>query len=151
MRCRREVAVGDHACDATIDLLGKRLPAVTCSEASLDVADPCPGVMRAESCRHYSCRIALDEYPIWLFLEQDWLYFLQDCRSNLGRALVVLHDIQVVIGLNVEDAQHLVQHVAMLSGDAHATVDAVRVAGQLEDDRSEFDRFRPCPKHRQHL
>ena len=37
-RRRREVAVGDDARDASVDLLGKRLPAIAGAQAGLDVA-----------------------------------------------------------------------------------------------------------------
>ena len=38
-------------------------------------------------------------------------------RRNVVEVLTLLHDVKVVVGGNVEDAQHLVEHLAMLPSD----------------------------------
>jgi len=55
--------------------------------------------------------------------------------------LIALHQIEVVIGLDAERRERLIEHVAMLRGDAHAGVHAGNAA-QPVDDGSELDGLR---------
>ena len=43
----------------------------------------------------------------------------EDTCSNIGEVLTLLHDVEVVVRLDIEDGEHLVEHFAMLTGDAH--------------------------------
>jgi hypothetical protein len=51
-----------------------------------------------------------------------------------------------MVGLNSKHVQHLVEHVAVLGGDADAAGDAIGMSGELENDRPELDGFGPCPE-----
>ena len=138
---RREVAVGDDTRNTAVDLLWERLPAVARPQPSLDVADAAASVEGRQRRRGNGRGIALNEHPVGSLLAQDGFESSQDARRHLGRRLVVLHDVEVVLGLNVEDTQHLIQHVAVLGGDAHAAHDALRMPRQLAHDGSELDRL----------
>ena len=101
--------------------------------------------------RGHGGRITLDEHPVWPLVEQDWLESGQDRCRDLGRGLIVLHDVQVVVGLDPEDVQHLVEHVAVLGGHAHAAGDSIGMAGELANDRTELDGFGTGPEDGQHF
>ena len=111
------------------------------AQARLDVADAAARIEGGQGRRRDGGRVTLDEHPVGPLVEQDRLEPSQHRRGDLGRRLVVLHDVQVVVGLDAEDAQHLVEHVAVLGGDADATGDAIRVAGELANDGPELDGF----------
>ena len=60
----------------------------------------------------------------------------QDSRGRLEQRLARQHQVEVVIGMDVERLQHLVQHRAMLRRDAHFDIEAggcsrrLRITGQ---------------------
>ena len=47
----------------------------------------------------------------------------EDIGGQLGQALVGFHQVQVDCGVDVEQVQHLVQHLAVLGGDHHLRFD----------------------------
>src|SRR5579859_5868706 len=145
------MALGDDARDAAIDLLGEGLPAVASAQSGLDVADVGARIERCQRRRGNRCRVTLDQDPIGPFRGQNRLEPRQDRRGNLGWALIVLHHVQVVVGLNAEDAQNLVEHGPMLRRDADAAVDTVWVPRQFQDHRPQLDRLGARPKDGQDL
>jgi hypothetical protein len=48
-----------------------------------------------------------------------------------------------MMGLDVEDFEHLIEQAAMLSSDANADVKARRVFAKAANHRTELDRLRP--------
>jgi hypothetical protein len=54
---------------------------------------------------------------------------------------------EIVIGGDVEERQHLIQHVTVLGGDHDATAKLLRPLSQRQHDRRHLDRFRPGPEH----
>ena len=67
----------------------------------------------------------------------------------MGEILVIAHHIQVEVGRNREQVQHLVQHASMLGGDADSRLNAGGISQGL-DDRRHLDGFRPGSKNTQH-
>ena len=65
------------------------------------------------------------------------------------QVLVLAHDIEVVIGLDLEQVENLIQHLAVLAGDADLGLDAGRGVESL-DDGSHLDRFRTRAEDGQH-
>jgi hypothetical protein len=47
----------------------------------------------------------------------------EDGRAQAGQGLVVAHQVQVVVRLDLEQVQHLVEHLPVLGGDADARFD----------------------------
>jgi hypothetical protein len=115
------------------------------------VADVGSGVKGGQSSGRDAGGVALDEHPIGSFVDQDRFETGQHAGRDLGRRLIVLHHVQVVVRLDGKDAQHLVEHFAVLGGDANSTDDALRVARQLADHRAELDSFGPRAEDREHL
>ena len=75
-------------------------------------------------------------------------YFVQgapDAGKNGGRyvrqGLIFPHDRQVIIRYHAECREHRIQHLAVLTGDAHGNPD-IFPGLQLVDEGTHFDRFR---------
>jgi hypothetical protein len=51
------------------------------------------------------------------------------------------HDVQIVIGTDMEQVQHLVEHLAVLGGDADQALKPAGMSFQLLDDRRHLDRL----------
>jgi hypothetical protein len=49
---------------------------------------------------------------------ENWLQALQYVAGDIGEVLSGLHDVQVVVRLDIKKIEHLVQHLAMLCCDA---------------------------------
>jgi hypothetical protein len=65
----------------------------------------------------------------------------EDRRAEFGQGLVFAHQVKIVIGRDLEQAEYLVQHLAVLCGDADRRFDLLR-AGQGAHDRRHLDRLR---------
>ena len=66
----------------------------------------------------------------------------QHFARNVEQRLARLHDRQVVVGLHVEDAQNLVEHLAVLPGHGHDGLELIRTRLQLVGERAHLDCLR---------
>jgi len=57
-----------------------------------------------------------------------------------------LHDVEIMIGLHLEDRQHLVQHRTVLACHAGFDTEVLHFTPEVQQDRAQFDGFRPCPE-----
>ena len=62
--------------------------------------------------------IPVNEHDIRLFFLQNGIQTGQHIRRNHRQSLIGLHDVEIVIGPDVEKSQYLVQHLPVLSGNA---------------------------------
>ena len=62
-----------------------------------------------------------------------------------------LHEVQVNVGCNAEDIQHLVQHLAVLGRDASTHLKLLRAGLQGANHGGHFDGFGPRAKNDQNL
>lgn len=69
----------------------------------------------------------------------------QNSISHLGKVLSRLHEIQIVIRLDIEKIQNLIQHLAMLGRYAYAGFQGAGLQGF--NHRGHFNRFRPCSEY----
>ena len=67
---------------------------------------------------------------------------LETTRGQVGKSLIGLHQFQIAISLNPKILGDLVQHLAMLTGEADDQFDLVRPALALLDYRCHFNGFR---------
>ena len=113
--------VGEHARDAAVHLLRPGVVLVERAQARLDVPDlaavveggeapaivvvvsPCTSTQSGRSCSSTGRRPSMHRRPSRRF---------SDCA--------VLHHVEVVIGLDPEEVEHLVEHLPVLAGDADA-------------------------------
>lgn len=63
--------------------------------------------------------VAVDQDHVGLLVLEDGLELDQYVARHVEQSLARLHDRQVVVGCHVEDAQHLVEHLAVLARHGH--------------------------------
>jgi hypothetical protein len=61
----------------------------------------------------------------------------------LKQRLAGEHEIQIVIGLDLESLEHLIEHSAMLRSDTNADIEASGIFAKAANHRTELDRLRP--------
>ena len=59
-------------------------------------------------------RISVDEDDVGLYVLHHAVQPFERSRRHFRQCLAVFHDVQVVIRRNVENIQHLIQHLAVL-------------------------------------
>ena len=86
--------------------------------------------------------IAVYEHDIGLLVLEDRLELEQHVARNVEQSLSRLHDRKVVVGRHTEDAQHLVEHLAVLPGHGDESLELIRARLQLVDERAHLDCLR---------
>ncbi len=94
--------------------------------------------------------IAVDQHDVRLLLGQHLFHALQDRGSHIGEVLAGLHDAQVMVGNQLEQFQHLVEHLAVLAGHAHLGVEPL-VGGEGEGQWRHLDGFGTRAEHAESL
>ena len=138
---RREVELRDLAHDAPHELLGEWARADARSQARLDVPDRRAAEERGEARGHRGRRVALHDDDVRPLLVDDPRDRPHGRRRDVFGPLVRLHEVEIVIGRDLEDAQDLVEHLAMLGGRADHRP-RVGATPQLHDEWRELDRLR---------
>ena len=94
--------------------------------------------------------IAVHQHDIRLRLFKNEIQTMQRLLSNHSERLTTFHNIEIIIGLDLENIEHLIEHLPVLRGDAH---NALRVLALLQrtDERRHFDGLRPGAEHRHYL
>ncbi len=147
---RGEMEVRDRADDPAVHLLGKGRVLIPGPQAGLHVRHLDPVVVGPQGRRHGRGGVALHQDPVRPDGVQHRLKGLQRQGGQPGQGLIVAHHRQVVIGPEAEEAQHLVQHVAMLAGDADHGLE-VRRLGERPDHRGCLDDLGSCADDGQDL
>ncbi len=140
--------VGCHTRHAPVDFFRKWLPFVMCAQPGFHVPNPDPPVIGCQGRRHHRGCIALHQHPIGGKFSQHRIQAGKNRRRQLRQCLVRLHQIQVKIRQDLEQVQHLVEHLAMLSRYTYTGFDP-GCFGQAAHHRRHFHRFRPGAKNRQ--
>ena len=133
---------GHRADDLAVDLFGPGMVDVAAAQTRLDMADRDFAVKRGECAAHRTGRVALHDHPVGRLGIQRFADSGQKPRGQRVEALVRAHHREIVVGHNLRDIEHLVQHRAVLPGrDDHRR--KARVVAQQVDQREELDRLRP--------
>ena len=101
--------------------------------------------------RHRSRRVPMDQNDIGLDLIQHIPHPGQHPRRDIVQVLPLLHDIQIIIRLHIENCQHLVQHFPMLPRHAHNRLERLRILLERLHQRTHLNRLRPRSKHQHYL
>lgn len=86
--------------------------------------------------------VAVDQDHIGPLVLEDGLELEQDIARHVEQRLARLHDGQVVVGSHTEDAQHLVEHLAVLARYGHDGLELLLARLQLVDERAHLDCLR---------
>ena len=86
--------------------------------------------------------VAVDQDHIGPLVLEDGLELEQDIARHVEQRLARLHDGQVVVGSHTEDAQHLVEHLAVLARHGHDGLELLPARLQLVDERAHLDCLR---------
>ncbi len=121
---RRAMQRGDGADDLAVDLFGPRMVDVAAPQPRLDMADRDLAVVGGDRPGHRGGGIALHNDPVGPLLIHHPAKAGEQRRGEPVEGLVGLHQVEVMIGRDPRDLQHLVEHSAVLRADADAAVEA---------------------------
>ena len=138
-RRRGEIVGGDAAGDLAVHLLRPGAVDVVGAEAGLDMAYGDLLVKGRERRGGAGGRVAMDQDDIGLDLLQDVAHAGEHAGRDVVQVLPLLHDVQVEVRLDLEDPEHLVQHLPMLPGDAHNRLKLFRTLLELLHQRAHLD------------
>ena len=63
--------------------------------------------------------ITVDEHDVRLCLFEHLIQTVQTLLGDGRQRLTRLHDVQVIIRLNIENIEHLIEHLTVLRGNTH--------------------------------
>lgn len=95
--------------------------------------------------------VTVDQDDVGPLTLEDGLELDQHVARHVEQRLARLHDRQVVVGSHVEDAQHLVEHLAMLTRHGHNGLELILARLQLVDERAHLDCLRAGPEDEHYL
>ena len=134
-----EIQIGERRNEAAVHFFGEGAKLVKGAEAGFDVSNADFFLKCDESSGKGGRGVSLNEQPIGADFAKDRGQGLEDARGKFERGLVVLHEIQIVIGRDAKNAKHLVEKVAMLRGDTDMRFNAGGASSV--NDGSHFDGF----------
>ena len=126
-----EVVFAHDVYSLSVELLRPGAVDVVRAQAGLDVPN---GNLQVEACerRGEAGRgVPVDQDHVGLLVLEDCLELDQHVACNVEQRLARLHDRQVVFGSHVEDAQHLVEHLAVLARHGHDGLELLLARLQL--------------------
>lgn len=142
-RLRRGEVVLAHDVDGlAVELLRPGAVDVVRAQARLYVAHRDLQVEARERGGEAGRCVPVDQDHVGLLVLEDGLELEKHVARNVEQRLSRLHDRQVVVGSHVEDAQHLVEHLAVLAGHGHDGLELIRARLQLVDERAHLDCLR---------
>ena len=92
----------------------------------------------------------MHQHHIGLRLLEHIIQPMQAFLCNQCQRLPRLHDVKVIIRLDLKNIQHLIQHLAVLRGDADDRL-GMGILFQCMHQRRHFDRLRPRAEHSHHF
>ena len=137
-----EVVLAHDVDRLAVELLRPGAVDVVRAQPRLDVAH---GDLQVEACerRGEACRgVSVHEHDVGPLVFEDGPELEQHVARHVEQRLARLHDRQVVVGSHIEDAQNLVQHLAVLAGRSHDGLELIRTRLELVDERAHLDCLR---------
>ena len=87
-------------------------------------------------------RVAVDQDHVGPLVLEDGLELQKHVARHVEQRLPRPHDRQVVVGSHTEDAQHLVEHLAVLARHGHDGLELLLARLELVDERAHLDCLR---------
>jgi hypothetical protein len=148
---RRVMQIADRVGDLAVDLFGEGVAPVPGPQPGFDVADADAAIEGGERRGHGRRRVALSEDPVGSLAHEDIIEAGQDSGGRRGQRLVGAHEVEIIIGSQIEEREHLIEHLAVLRRDTDDAARPPRMPPQLGDDRGHFDRFGAGAENRQYF
>src|SRR5439155_7295672 len=142
---RREVQFSDLADDAAHELLRKRARADAGPKSSLHVGHGLLAKESRDGRGHRAGRVTLNDDHVWPFLIDHSSNSGNHRSHDVFRALIRAHHVEIMLGVKVEDLEDLVEHFAVLGGDADHRLN-IRTIPKLEHQWGELHRLRARSK-----
>src|SRR5260370_19763774 len=132
-----------------IHFLRKGLPYVAGAQAGLHMSYRNMQIKAGESATQCGGGVALHDHDGRPFGLEHAFESRENPRSRLEQRLARQHEVQIVMGFDVESLEHLVEHLAMLRRDQNADVEAGGMFAKTANHRTELDRLRPGAEDQQ--
>lgn len=137
-----EVVLAHDVDRLAVELLRPGAVDVVRAQAGLDVAHGNLKVKARERRGEAGRGVAVDQDHVGRLVLEDGLELEQHVARHVEQRLARLHDRQVVVGSHIEDAQNLVQHLAVLAGHGHDGLELIRTRLELVGERAHLDCLR---------
>lgn len=138
----REVPPTDDVHRLAVELLRPGAVEVPRAEAGLHVPHGDLEVERRERRREGRGGVAVDEDDVGALPLQHRFDLEQHIRGDVEQRLAGPHDGEVVVGDHAEHGEHLVEHLAVLAGDADDRLELLGPRLELERQRAHLDGLR---------
>ena len=137
-----EVVLADDVHGLAVELLRPGAVDVVRAQAGLDMPHGDLQVEAGERRGEAGRGVAVDQDDVGLLVLEDGLELDKYVARHVEQRLARLHDRQIVVGSHVEDAQHLVEHLAVLARHGHDGLELILLRLQLIDERAHLDGLR---------
>lgn len=146
-----EVVLAHNVDGLAVELLRPRAVDVVRTQARLDMPHGDLQVEARERRGKAGRGVAVDQDDVGPLVLEDGLELDQHVARHVEQRLARLHDRQVVVGSHVEDAQHLVEHLAVLARHGNDGLELIRMRLQLVDERAHLDGLRAGAEDKHHF
>jgi hypothetical protein len=147
----REMQRAQTGGEDAIELFREWLAHVAGAQAGFHVAYGNARIERGQGAAKSGGGVALHQDDVGPFGGEHALERRQNARRRLRQRLSRLHQVEIVVGRDAEDLQYLIEHLAMLRGDAAFHLEFGRTGAQMEQHRAELDGFRPRAEDQKYL
>lgn len=137
-----EVVLAHDVYRLAVELLGPGAVDVARAQAGLDVPHRDLQVEACECGGKAGRGVAVNQDHVGPLVLEDGPELEQHVARDVKQRLARLHDRQVVVGSHTEDAQHLVEHLAVLARHGHDGLELLLARLQLVDERAHLDCLR---------
>ncbi len=97
-----KMQVGGGGRQAAVDLLREGMPLVMGAQARLHVSKLDAAIERQQGGGDHGGRVADGQHPIRLVFRQDGIQMGKDGSADLGERLVLAHQVEVIVGYDLE-------------------------------------------------
>lgn len=137
-----EVELAHDVDRLAVELLRPRAVDVVRAQAGLHMAHGDLQVEARERRSEAGRGVAVDQDDVGPLVLEDGLELEKHVARHVEQRLSRLHDREVVVGSHTEDAQHLVEHLAVLARHGHDGLELILARLQLVDERAHLDCLR---------
>ena len=146
-----EVVLAHDVDGLAVELLRPGAVDVVRAQARLDVAHGDLQVEAGKRRGEAGRGVTMDKDDVGPLVLEDGPELEQHVARHVEQRLARLHDRQVVVGRHTENAQHLVEHLTMLAGHGHDSLELTLARLQLVDERTHLDGLRASAEDEHYL